>query len=202
MSIISKIRKFTYVKLCAKVHKQLLELLGIWVYPAYWHYKLKGRVESPDFSYIYFTARPHIGAGIGHQITNWIAGYCWAKHFGLTFAHLPFSSKAWDDFLGFGQEETQVATLRKNGWKVRRIPLFDEDDANSVELAKNIISTYSGTKTIILCEQDQSYRYIYDVMGDLKTKFRNAHTNDHDRLTYEPSHFNVAIHVRRGDIMA
>ncbi len=202
MSIISKIRRFTYAKLCAKVHKWLLGLLGIWGYPAYWRYKIKGRVENPDFSHIYFTARPNIGAGIGHQITNWISGYCWAKHFRLPFAHLPFSSKSWDDFLGFGRDEVQVTTLIKNGWTVRRIPLFDEDDAKSVELAKNIISTYSGKKTIILCEQDQSYRYLYDVMDVLKVKFRSAHANDHDMLTYEPSHFNVAIHVRRGDIMA
>jgi hypothetical protein len=51
----------------------------------------------------YFAARPNAGAGIGHQLANWIAGYLWAQQFGLKYAHIPFSNSKWEYFLGFGE---------------------------------------------------------------------------------------------------
>lgn len=200
--LIAKVRKITFKKVRQKVHKKLIQVLGKWAYLSYWRYLVKGKVEHADLSNIYLAALPNPGAGIGHQITNWISGYCWAKQLGLKFAHLPFSTAAWDEFLGFGKEETQVSTLKKKGWHIRRIPYFKWNDAQTIELTRNIISSYSGKKIIILCEQDQGYHNLYDVMGDLKAKFYAATAQQKGRLKYDSAHFNVAIHVRRGDIMS
>ena len=194
--------RLTYRKVCAQLHKRLIQTMGKWAYPSYWRYLVKGKVEHADFSGIYFTALPNPGAGIGHQMSNWISGYCWARQFGLKFAHLPFSTQAWDEFLGFGKDEVQVCTLKKRGWHVRRIPLFKWNAPDSIELVKDIISSYNGKKVIILCEQDQGYRNLYDVMDDLKSKFYAATLQQKGRLQYNDAHFNVAIHVRRGDILS
>lgn len=191
-----------YRELCAKVHKKLIQILGRWAYPSYWRYQTRGKAEHADLSNIYFTALPNPGAGIGHQMSNWISGYCWAKYFHLNFAHLPFSTRAWDDFLGFGKDEVQVSELKKKGWHIRRIPYFQWNDQQSIELTRNIICSYSGKKVVILCEQDQGYRNLYDAMDDMKTKFYDSTVQAKGRLTYDDAHFNVAIHVRRGDIMS
>lgn len=202
MHLLSKLKKITYSKVCARVHRLLLKMLGIWVYPSYWRYRIKGRVENPDTSNFYFAALPNPGAGIGHQMANWIAGYWWAKQFHLQFAHLPFSTQAWDDFLGFGVGEPKVSELKKAGCKVRRIPLFNENTPESIQLVRDIMSSYSGKKMIFLCEQDQFYRNQYGVMSEIQDKFHHAPVRKHEALKYEASHLNVAIHVRRGDIMA
>ncbi len=202
MSFITKIKKFTCQKLCAKIHNKMLNLFGIRVYPSYWHYRIKGRLVNPDYTNCYFTAKPNSGAGIGHQMANWIAGYWYAKQFQIKFAHLPFSTPSWENFLGFGIDEPKVSELKKQGWKVRRIPIFHENNPESIQLTKDIMSTYSGKKIIFLCEQDQFYRNQYGVMKEIQDKFFHAPARKNETLKYIPSHLNIAIHVRRGDIMS
>ncbi len=202
MIYITKIKNFTYQKLCAKIHNKMLNLFGIWVYPSYWQYRIKGGEGHPDYTNCYFTARPNPCAGIGHQLANWIAGYWYAKQFQIKFAHLPFSTPSWENFFGFGINELKVSELKKQGWKVRRIPLFHESKPETIELVKDIMSTYSGRKIVFLCEQDQFYRNQYGVMKEIQDKFYHAPERKNETLKYNSSHLNIAIHVRRGDIMS
>ena len=201
MKITSKIRNFTFRGLCAKVHKNLLVLFGNWVYPSYWRYRIRGKKETSDFSNCYFTALPNPGAGIGHQMANWISGYWWAKQFNIRFAHLPFSTEKWDTFLGFGEGEPKVENLRKQGWIIRRIPKFPNETPNEIQLVRDIMSTYSGKKVIFLCEQDQGYRKQYGAIPYIQQKFYSAQARIGQTLKYDKTHLNIAIHVRRGDIM-
>lgn len=83
-----------------------------YLYRSYWHY-LFHKSEAGKNTSCYYSARPNPGAGIGHQIANWIAGYWFAQQFRLKFAHIPFSTKKWDDFLGFGYGNPQVEDLKK-----------------------------------------------------------------------------------------
>jgi hypothetical protein len=145
----------------------------------------------------YYTARPNPGAGIGHQLANWIAGYWFAKQFGLQFAHLPFSNQKWEDFLGFGEGEKKIGELREEGYKVRKLPLFNEYKQQEVSLIKEIIRSYAGKKVVFLAEQDQFYHDQFGVMDDIKRKINRAAAREKDKIVYEPSHFNIAVHVRR-----
>jgi hypothetical protein len=52
-----------------------------------------------------------------------------------------------------------------------------------------------------MAEQDQFYRDQFGVMDDLKKKFYNAPSRKNNQLIYSNSHFNIAIHIRRGDIV-
>lgn len=172
-------------------------------YPSLWHYlfnKVKSNGEI-DLSEVYYAARPNSGAGIGHQIQNWVAGLKYAQDFGCHFAHLHFSTKKWEDFLGFGQGYKTVEELIRAGYKIRRLPLFDDGNNKEKELCKQIIRSYSGQKVVIIAEQDQFYRHQADLIPELQRMFYSAPIRMTEHLRYDSSCFNIAIHVRRGDIM-
>lgn len=119
----------------------------------------------------------------------------------MKFANIPFSTKTWDDFLGFGADEIQMTDLQKRGWKVRYLPIFHEGNPQEMDMVKNIISTYSGQKIVFLCEQDQFYRDQYGAIDDIQRKFYANPLRKTESLLYDNAHFNIAIHVRRGDIL-
>ena len=170
------------------------------LYRSYWHYLFsKHHVGGGEEAY--YAARPNPGAGIGHQMANWIAGYWWAKQFGLKYAHIPFVRKEWDVFLGFGNGEETVQTLKNQGYLIRTLPRFDEKDNKQIDLQKKIIDSYSGKKVCFVAEQDQSYKNQYGVMEEIQRKFYNAPARKNDNLIYDSNNYNVAVHVRRGDIM-
>ena len=169
-------------------------------YGSYWQ-SLVSHSTSDSTSDFYFAARPNPGAGIGHQMANWIAGYWFARQFKLKFAHIPFSSEKWESFLGFYQGEPTINQLKNKGYKIVRIQKFDEDNSVECQRIQDIIRSYSGKKVVFLAEQDQFYRDQYGVMEDIKSKFYSAPARKQDKLIYQEDNFNVAIHVRRGDIM-
>ncbi|KAA6303728.1 MAG: hypothetical protein EZS26_000279 [Candidatus Ordinivivax streblomastigis] len=170
------------------------------LYRSYWHYKLCSSTKTTNTT-CYYAARPNSGAGIGHQLANWIAGYWFAKQFGLKFAHLPFSNQKWEDFLGFGEGEQPIKELVNTGYKLRKLPLFNEYNSQEVVRIKAIIQSYAGKKIVFLAEQDQFYRDQFGVMDDIKHKFHHAKSRTKDKLIYSKENFNIAIHVRRGDIV-
>lgn len=172
-----------------------------YIYRSYWHF-LFHRHDVEKNTTCYYAARPNPGAGIGHQMANWIAGLWYAKQFGLKFAHLPFSTPQWEVFLGFGIGEKTVQELTKQGYKTRKLPLFNENNSIERELNRKIIQSYAGEKVAFIAEQDQFYKAQYGVMEELKQKFYSAPARQNDHLIYSQENFNIAIHVRRGDIMA
>ena len=172
-----------------------------YIYRSFWHYLLNNKRNSIHNSSCYYTARPNPGAGIGHQIANWIAGFWYAKQFQLKFAHIPFSTSQWENFLGFGIGEKTIEELKKQGYIIRKLPLFNEHNNAEINLNLKIIQSYAGKKVIFIAEQDQFYQDQYGVIDDIKRKFYNSPARKKDHLIYSPQNFNIAIHVRRGDIM-
>lgn len=171
-------------------------------YSSYWHSIFFGHKhnENTDLKN-FFTAKPNPGAGIGHQMANWIAGYWFAIQFDLEFAHIPFSNDKWEYFFGFYQNEVTVDELKKSGYQIIRLPLFDEYNANEVRTIQEIIKSYKNRKVVFLAEQDQFYHDQFGVMEDIQKKFYSAPARKHDNLIYNHNFYNVAIHVRRGDIV-
>lgn len=174
----------------------------LYIYRSYWHYLFSAKKEYNPTPGMYFAARPNPGAGIGHQMANWIAGYWWAKQLGLKFAHMSFSNQKWDNFLGFGEDEINIKQLQKQGYKLRRLPHFSENDKASIDFVKRIMASYQGRKIIFWPPQDHGYKDQYGVMEDIQQKFYKAQARKNDKCIYSKDNFNIAIHVRRGDIMA
>lgn len=172
------------------------------LYKSHWNSLKEKDVLEKDFNNFYFTAIPNPGAGIGHQIANWIAGYWFSKQFELNFAHIPFSSNKWEHFLGFGTNEITVAELVKNqGYKKVKLPLFDEKNQEDIALTRKIIKSYADKKVVFIAEQDQFYKDQIGIIEDIQTKFYNAGARKTKQLVYNQDYFNIAIHVRRGDIV-
>jgi hypothetical protein len=156
-----------------------------YIYKSFWKMKLSNEVKKSNTKQ-YFTAIPNKGAGIGHQLANWIAGYWFTKQFNLNFTHSPFSSLEWESFLGFGENESSLQELLKNqNYKKVKLPLFNE----------------TNEKEIFVCEQDQVYKDQYGVIEEIKRKFQNANSRKVESLIFKKDYFNIAIHVRRGDIV-
>jgi hypothetical protein len=175
----------------------------------YCSYRYSLRYKNINKEYInYLAARPNPCAGIGHQMANWIAGYWFAKRFDLKFAHIPFSNahhpfvpNEWETFLGFGEGEILVSDILHKGYKKVLLPLFDECCQEQIEKIEKIIESYSDRKVVFICEQDQFVKNQYYVMDDLQKRFYFASDRKNDLLFYDKENFNIAIHVRRGDIM-
>lgn len=170
-----------------------------YLYLSYWN-RNKDKPISKSDPINYFTAIPNPGAGIGHQMANWIAGYWFAKQFQLQFAHIPFSSPDWEKFLSFGTNEVKTSLLIEDGYKAVKIPLFDENNSKQVEQIKKIISSYQDKKVVFVAEQDQFYHDQFGIQKDLQQKFYDAPIRAKQHLVYSNDFYNIAIHVRRGDI--
>lgn len=161
--------------------------------------KHDGKKSADDgLSHIYLTQIPNEGAGIGHQLANYNAGLYFASFYGVKFAYPGFKNKDWESFLGLGENEVSVRALRKKGYKILRLPYY-ENDADC-EMVRNIIASYSGQRVVFLNELDQFYKEQYGVAEYVKKKFNSARARSKDKLIYDEKQLNIAVHVRRGDI--
>jgi hypothetical protein len=167
-----------------------------YLYKSYWHHLLQKK-DGAESGNSYYAARPNPAAGVGHQLANWIAGYWFAKQFGLAFAHIPFSNEKWEDFLGFGVNEAKMTTLLANGFKKVKLPLFDEYNNEEVALQKKIIASYANQKVVFVAEQDQYYKDQYGIIDAITDKFNTAPARLNEKILYDSSRFNIAVHVRR-----
>lgn len=171
------------------------------LYPSAWRARWLGEpMFTKDTAKAYFTAVPHPGAGIGHQIANWIAGYWFARQFGLRYSHSPFPAAKWEALLGFGQGEVPVNALYTQGYRAIRLPKFDEDNEAEVDRIRRIIRSYRGKQVVFVAEQDQFYRDQHGVMHSIRAKFEQAFATNPPKLRFETGVLNIAVHVRRGDI--
>lgn len=169
------------------------------IYKSWWHSKFFKSEKINENNY--FTAIPNRGAGIGHQMANWIAGYWFCKQFNLRFAQIPFSSSKWQTLLNFGEEYPSVDYLiGKEGYKKVKLPLFDEYNQEEINNIENIIKSYGNKKVVFIAEQDQFYKNQFGVEDDIKKMFYSSKSREKDVLVYDKDCFNIAIHVRRGDI--
>lgn len=198
-------KKITIEKIRRRIRREIVSFfrdkeIYYYLYPAYIKCCLRKKLSDGEVN-AFFAARPNPGAGIGHQMANWIAGYWFARRFNLNFAHIPFSSATWESFLGFYQGEETIENLLRQGYRVVRIPLFDEMNQIEVNKILKIVDYYKTEKVILLAEQDQFYRKQYDVSEDLKKKFYSCCERKDQKLIFQPDTFNIAIHVRRGDIV-
>lgn len=169
------------------------------IYPSYWHSVIFKGASGEEKNY--YSAIPNPGAGIGHQLANWIAGYWFANLFNLNFAHTPFPVRKWEVFLGFGKNEITINDLIKiHHYKKVNLPLFHLENNQEVTKIKNIIKSYSNQKVVFIAGQDQPYADQFGVMDAIKQKFHANPARQKDHLIYSDEYFNIAIHVRRGDI--
>lgn len=192
-------------KIYRKLHWILFSKIkpGKWIKFFYASYRHRNRKQAPDADQrtVYITQIPNEGAGIGHQIANFNGGYHYSMLFGIPFAYPGFRNKEWEHFLGFGEHEVSVEELKKQGYRMRKLPYFSETE-KSLALIRQIIRSYAGEKIILSVELDQFYQKQYEVIPYIKRKFEEASARKEDRLIYQKDRVSMAVHIRRGDIVA
>jgi len=177
-------------------HQPIYPLL----YRSWWHIYLPRHCSESAVQYM--TAIPNQGAGIGHQIANWISGFWFARNFNCQFAHTQFPNSSWEKFLNFGSGEATVNDLVENqGYKKVHLPLFDEYDRNEIERISKIIASYQGKPIVFVLEYDQSYKDQFGICEEISNKFYEIHERPVGSEELKET-FHIAVHVRRGDIVA
>jgi len=210
--------------------KRVLKGKSLLLYKAYWHMRICEKklhdieIDNADLSSIYIASGINYGAGIGHQMSGWLGGYCIAKHYGMRFAHMPFfingqhaelddyyvqkycglikfekPLSTWDDLLGLGEGEKTVDALLKEGYKIIKLPFFDFNSAEDSSLFERIVLSYIGKKVIFQLFTD-NVGYLEEGTSVYRDKFRQAKVRVNDKTIYDKAHYNIAIHIRRGDV--
>ncbi|QJD94403.1 hypothetical protein HH214_00200 [Mucilaginibacter robiniae] len=203
--------KSKWGRLRRKINSKIVEntLNNSWrfkLYKSYWHYithKNDTAVKSGEIQKQQYLAQaPNYGAGIGHQLANWNTGLYFADYFNLNYAYYPFSTKKWDSFFGFGEGEIHALSLYRNkAIRKVKLPWFNPDKPDEVKLIQDIISSYKEPNTLFELELDQGYTRQCDTTKLISDKFFKAKSRNNDQLIYNPDHFNIAVHIRRGDIV-
>ena len=196
VKLIGKIRRKVWGKVVSKVQHKSWSFI---IYQSYW-YSLFHNIPQQSNAKNYLASIPNPGAGIGHQMANWIAGYWFSTQFNLQFAHVPFTGNGWEEFLDFGNEEAKVKDLISAGFQKVLLPAFDEYNPKHLSGIKKIISSYRDKQMVFITEQDQGYKDQFGVMDVIKKKFFHSPFRKNDKLIFDASHFNIAVHIRRGDI--
>lgn len=131
----------------------------------------------------------HFGAGIGHQLANWMAAYRVHKIFGSRFLHIPVKEN-FESLLSLDNlSNTSESSIQ--GKKVLRLPLFDIE--NPSNLISNILSSKQGY--CFQLEDDQFSVRFDEILKDLQSLSKKV------GLTQEKDSRYIAVHIRRGDIV-
>ncbi len=133
---------------------------------------------------------------------GWMAGVMFARRWGIRYAYSPFTNKKWDEYLGFGEGlVTARELLKEKKYHRVKLPYFDEQNPTEVEEIEDIVRSYAGEKVVFFLELDQFSGRQHEIGGYLRERFMRASARKKDVTFYDPALFNIAVHVRRGDIM-
>ena len=207
-NFIKKIKKLTYKKVTYHlwtyfVLQKLKDTsLYFYLYRSFWHSVLNlnfNNISKNQKNYMSIDVDP--GAGIGHQLANYNSAIWYAKKFNLIHAHTSFPNKKWEKLLGFNYSTICLENLLNKGYKNIRLPIFKEKDLIEISKIKKIIHSYRDQKIIFFLEYNQGYTKQYQVAEILKEKFFSSKKRSKDKLIYNIKDFNIAVHIRAGDIM-
>ncbi len=192
-------------------------IFRFWIYPSYWRYLFtkflnKFSLWQPQMNVEtnhsrYLTGVPNLYAGIGHQLCNWNAALIFARKYNLKFVHHPLKLKAskWEEFLGFGEEELLYENIvNTKSIKIVKLPRvwWHTNDTKGQYIVNEIINyAYPGNNILFHLANDQSV-YDYTVVQDiLRTKYWNHKKNNPLKCDFRQDRLNIAVHIRRGDIL-
>tara|TARA_B110000977_G_scaffold39353_1_gene52817 strand:+ start:1805 stop:2812 length:1008 start_codon:yes stop_codon:yes gene_type:complete len=207
-NFIKKIKKLTYqkVKHLLWTYFVLKKLKNTWIYfylyRSFWHSVLNlnfNNISKNQKNYMSIDVDP--GAGIGHQLANYNSAIWYAKKFNLIHAHTSFPNKKWEKLLGFNYSTICLENLINKDYKKIKLPIFKEGDLIEISKIEKIIHSYRDQKIIFFLEYNQGYTKQYQVAEILKEKFFSSKKRSKDKLIYNIKDFNIAVHIRVGDIM-
>ena len=169
-----------------------------WSSLAWWRYLVFSAIPSRDKNCRhYFTVLSNRGAGIGHQLSNWLTGVVLAEDLGCTWFHCPLGDETWDSFLTLSSDQPTLASCRSQGLRVYRLPKLAHPI--QVRIALRLMRTFRAPVAFVADDL---------VVPDLTRAvpfFRQQYERAPRPLPFSVSGRSascrlVAVHVRRGDL--
>jgi hypothetical protein len=152
----------------------------------------------------YLTTIPNHLCGIGHSSTEWNTAYQWAPRLGLEFVNTPMR-EPWASFLGFGAAaRTWADVMRTERPVIVRLPYIDWGPGrDSCASLQSVVDAIHSPRNLLFVLADGQNCYDHTAnasqqRSDFQAHGRWQHLPDHR----ESGRLNVAVHIRRGDIVA
>jgi hypothetical protein len=159
-----------------------------------------GRKEGRRF----LTAIPNQFCGIGHSSTEWNTAYQWAPRLGLEFVDTRMA-EPWASFLGFGATARKwTEVLRTERPVIVRLPYVTWGAGiDSCAFLQPVVDAIHSHRNLLFVLADGQNCYDHTAnaarqQSDFLVHGRWQHLPEHR----EPGRLNVAVHIRRGDVVA
>ncbi len=205
---IEKEYKHDYATPWMKLGRKIHGLFYYWVkdrrklYPLYASYRHRNKKPVEREFKHYITELPAYLAGFGHGLGAWRAGLIASTLFPVEYAYSPMVDKNWDNLLGLGESFPVARDLIKCGYKKVLLPYYDMSSEESMETIRKIIRSYRGRNVVFYNEYEQWTAEGDDIRGDelIRDLFWKSSARDDDTLLYDKNEYNIAVHIRRGDV--
>lgn len=202
-------------------------IFRFWRYPAYIKYVFlrllnKLRLYNSPTSinhqrYLTSISSPYVG--VGHQLANWNATLIYSIKYNLKFIHHPLwglegyplggqIGEKWNNFLGLGKGEIHYKKII-NEKNIKRVDLpvihWHREDKTGEFIVNQIIDTaYPCDNILFHLTSDIVDPCVYDHTSTadiLRVKYWSARDREPIVSDFNNDRLNIAVHIRRGDIM-
>ena len=143
-------------------------------------------------------------SSFGHMVYNYITGLLFSKEMGMQFVHC--------DLSGYAERFNSILNLKNNFKTVDQLPIkkivkidkynFREDLA--IERCANEIRSHAEQGILFRIDFDKGNLFPGRLIKDsewLVEVFSNLYFKNNNKLEiFKPSHENICVHIRRGDI--
>lgn len=199
-------RRAGYLARLWVVHRLSRTRFRFWPYPSCWGLGWRADQQgdaAPIGERRFLVATPNQGAGVGHQLANWIAGWAFAREFKLAYVPHPLNPPLWGDFLGLAPYSSPYEeVVRNSAFRSVRLPLvLGEHDLIGKHVMSRLISERNrGDGVVFRLEEDQSLHDQTVATDFLRSRYAVARQRQPVAVVYDKSRVGVAVHVRRGDV--
>lgn len=148
-------------------------------------------------------AIPHYTTGIGHSVMELNTAVVRAQRWGLKYMHMPLR-EPWEAFFSFGDDEDQYTTVMGRKPVIIDLPYvpFPDNPEQEKRLSDLIQGFRSEHLVVFRLFPKTSVFAQSEGSSFLRGKYMKRRIADPIENLHEDGKVNVAIHIRRGDIMA
>ena len=151
----------------------------------------------------YLLAIPHYTTGIGHSVMELNTAVVRAQRWGLRYLHMPLRP-TWEDFFSFGFGEAHYEDVIKQKPIVIDLPYVPlPDDLEQEQRLRGLIQGFRSEELVVFRLFPKTSVFAQSEGSSfLRDKYMKRRVVDPVENLLEDNKINIAIHIRRGDIMA
>jgi len=151
----------------------------------------------------YVLAIPHYTTGIGHSVMELNTAVVRAQRWGLKYLHMPLR-EPWEGFFSFGDDEDQSADVMARKPIIIDLPYVPlPDDPEQESRLNGLIQGFRSEQLVVFRLFPKTSVFAQSEGSSfLRGKYMKRRGADPIENLLEDGKVNVAIHIRRGDIMA